>query len=135
MVRLERYLDGAELRGEVLRQPLHRTASQVRGQLRPGIGGDVDAAAIVEPMLAAISLSAVSSCDPGTEMPFMPPMSYTSSSTGTTLPFIGNGTDGQFHTLPVDACVAVSTVLAGIYMLPTSIGSSRRISAPCRRLL
>ena len=39
------HLDGAHLLGDVLARALYQPLAQVGGELRPGIGGDVDATA------------------------------------------------------------------------------------------
>jgi len=55
------HLDGTHLFGDVLARALYQPLAQVGGELRPCVGGDINAAVPSEPpMLAATSLTASS---------------------------------------------------------------------------
>ena len=83
----EMHLLFTHLPGDVLRDTLYGTLSEFGKQLVTcRLVGDGDARARFCPKLAATSLTAFASMDPGMKMPSCPSLSYTASFTGMMVP-------------------------------------------------
>ncbi len=81
------HFHGTHLLGDVLARALYQPLAQVGGELRPGIGGDIDAATQRAAHVGGnLPLTAFISIEFGMKMPGCPSVSYTASSTGIIVP-------------------------------------------------
>lgn len=133
------HLYGAHLLGDVLARPLYDAFSEVGGELRPASVEMLMLEPSDEPMLAAISLTALTSNEFGMKMPSCPSLSNTESSTGIIDPRYSSEVISTPSRSPCTRAAPTTRVLRGTRTrphpsLPAAAGGrfARRLRSGCR---